>query len=518
MSGSPADVLKAATSLFAFATDNEPEPNLTDSLKAATAVTTLGSDVVQETSSVADALQATTAVVALGSSSTSSIDNWTKNAITKLKNHSDTDKGELQRLNVQLQGYLENVRILEQLNKSLIKEVDKAKESFAPKLFDRGQFDPQLNSLRVKLEEESNECVKYKARIEESENICQHIGQRIKFYNSDVQTNRQKINALENQLADINSQRDYLIRSANLAEESISREQQRITTAEKDLENLINKLKNDRSKNKQIEFEMQTLNDELSFLKAVFQEEISDMRLKVNGGGLTSSDLTNFYKNELVTAIRQIRDDFTAMSDQQLADYKDHKENELKLAVHQNEKERIKEQQLKSQNEANKDLDIQSSNELRTTLEGNKKEMNKLNSDYGNLNMRLSHLEETLRSAKNKHQDSAERRQAEIEKLKEQNGSMENEVDYWDRVTRNKLETEIQTYRSILNSQIRLMQSFDDTIKIIPVKPPQKKPSVAIDVIVKPIAPPEPPKPAPPKPTPPSGPVESIKIIQINSV
>ena len=75
---------------------------------------------------------------------------------------------------------------------------------------------------------------------------------------------------------------------------------------------------------------MQTLNDELAFLKAVFQEEINDMRLKVNGGSLTSSDLTNFYKNELVTAVRQIRQDFTTMCDQQLADYKDHKENELK--------------------------------------------------------------------------------------------------------------------------------------------------------------------------------------------
>ena len=90
MSSSPADVLKAATSLFAFATDNDLElSSLNDSLKAATALTSLGDNT--EITNVADAVQAATAVVTLGSGSNSSItDSWTKNAILSLKNHSDT--------------------------------------------------------------------------------------------------------------------------------------------------------------------------------------------------------------------------------------------------------------------------------------------------------------------------------------------------------------------------------------------------------------------------------------------
>jgi chromosome segregation ATPase len=224
---SPADVLKAATSLFAFATDNDPEDEpskiqVADSLKAATAVMNLSEDVNTNTN-VTDALLAATGVMALGSLDTepagtskavavANNENWTKNAIIKLKTNSDTDKNELQRLNKQLREYLDNVRILEQLNNNLMKEVDKAKLSYAPKLFDRGQFDPELNKLRVHLETESNECVKFKARIEESESLCQHLGQRIKFYQGDIQAHRQKISALENQLNDINGQRDYLIR------------------------------------------------------------------------------------------------------------------------------------------------------------------------------------------------------------------------------------------------------------------------------------------------------------------
>lgn len=58
-----------------------------------------------------------------------------------------------------------------------------------------------------------------------------------------------------------------------------------------------------------------------------------------------------------------------------------------------------------------------------------------------------------------KHKDKLERLQKEIEKLAQENESYANDIEYWDRVTRTKLETEIQTYRSILNCQIKLMQN-----------------------------------------------------------
>lgn len=65
---------------------------------------------------------------------------------------------------------------------------------------------------------------------------------------------------------------------------------------------------------------------------------------------------------------------------------------------------------------------------------------------------------------------------SEIDKLKQLNSSYAGDLDYWDRVTRSKLETEIQTYRSILNYQTKILQSTKDSIKLIPAKPVTKAP------------------------------------------
>jgi hypothetical protein len=71
-----------------------------------------------------------------------------------------------------------------------------------------------------------------------------------------------------------------------------------------------------------------------------------------------------------------------------------------------------------------------------------------------------------------------DRQQFEIDKIKQQNDEMINELEYWGRVTRAKLENEIQTYRSILNCQVKLMQDSASeatitlqTIKTTPTTP-----------------------------------------------
>lgn len=58
-----------------------------------------------------------------------------------------------------------------------------------------------------------------------------------------------------------------------------------------------------------------------------------------------------------------------------------------------------------------------------------------------------------------KNREKLERLQNEIDRLIQENDSYANDIEYWDTVTRTKLESEIQTYRSILNCQIKLMQN-----------------------------------------------------------
>jgi chromosome segregation ATPase len=409
--------------------------------------------------SVTDSLRTSTSLVA-ASSNQSAVETWAKVAINKLKTSNLTEKGELQRLNQDLEKYLGDVKKLEALNRDLIAQVDRAKSAALPKLVDKSSFDLELDKVRVKLEDESIECVKHQARIEENESIIQHLNQRIKFFTNEADVQKQKLQSLLLQLNEFQAQREYLLRNAQMAEDDIKREESKIANAEKELEELRRALKNSRSDNKKIEFEIQTLLDELAFRKALFNEEANDLKMRQSGGGVLSApDLSNFYKNELINAVRQIRQDFHTLSENQIREYKESKEFELAIMREQAEHDKILAEQARSRSEANKDLDVQSSKELRSSLDTSKSEMNQLSAKNNELMVRMHELENRVQELRERNFNELERKQAQIDLLKQQNDSYASELEYFDRVTRTKLESEIQTYRSILNSQLKLMQN-----------------------------------------------------------
>ena len=316
---------------------------LVDSMKAATSLVTMGKDEPEEseagerTGGLFGAMKAATSLVTLSANSVDiPEESWTKQTVARFHTTNITDQQELQRLNLQLKNYLENVRVLESLNKQLLVEVEKARVRSMPQLMDKSKFDDELEAVRHKLEDESTDCVIHQARLEEIESLTAHLGSRIKFYFNEGEIQKQKIISLQNQLNEIKNSREYIIRSAELASENIEREKVRIFQTEKDLEGLRSKLRASRSKNKQVEFEMQTLLDEIEFRKAVFNEECAEIRARqLNGRVLEGADLSNFYRNELVTAVRQIREDFHNLSDHQLAQYKESMEAKLKYQLHQ---------------------------------------------------------------------------------------------------------------------------------------------------------------------------------------
>ena len=417
-------------------------------------------------SNVNAALKASTTLVNAGRDNTV-LSEWTKVAVTKIKSANTNEKSELQRLNSQLQKYLDDVKVLENLNAKLIAEVENAKAKSIPKIMDKSQVDKELEGVRTSLENKSNECVKFEIDLEEKQTEIQHINQRLKFLQNEADVHKNKIFTLQSQLNDIQTQKEHLVRSAHLAEDDIKREQERAFKAEGDLAKLRKSLSDSRSNNKKLEFAMQTILDQLAFIKAVHQEEVNDLRTRVTTGPISNLDLNNFYKTELVNAVRQIREDFHTLSAQQLSDYKEYKEGELAVTMDQIKQDKLMAQQLKSKQDASLDLDSASVKELDASLTQNKAELNQLNARQAELLHKLTSLENRLEENRMRTADILDRKDYEIDQLKQQNGSYLDELDYWGRVTRTKLESEIQTYRSILNCQVKLMQSSTNAATIL---------------------------------------------------
>ena len=446
-----------------------------DSLKAATALMMFGGD--ETNNNANESLRAVTTLVTAmsGTPATSSTDSMSKSlAVVKLKATTETEKNELQRLNNQMKEYLDNVKRLEAMNRAFQGEVEKAKIAFAPKVMDKSSFNSSLGVTRAKLEEESMATVRFKSRIEASEILTNHITDRLKFFQKEAEIASNKLHSLQKYLNEMNNQKELLKRNAKSVEDDINKEHAKILQSEKDLEALLERLKDSRITNKRLEFEMQTLLDEVNFCKNVFNEEVNDMRVRLgNGTAFDGNDLSSFYKNELAIAVRQIREDFQNLNDSQLREYKKLKDDELNssIAAIENDKSHA------TRTSANKDLEVQGVKELSYRLDESKGDLGSLNRKHNELSQKLSALEVQLRDFRNKTAFDLERKQGEIEALKMQNDQYANELHYWDKVTRTKLESEIQTYRSILNSQIKLLESVTNSFQAIKSNEESKKPA-----------------------------------------
>lgn len=405
-------------------------------------------------------LSVATALVSAGNSELDHktlISDWTKAAVLSLKNSSSNDKNELQRLNAELKKYLSDVRVLEELNAALLEQVERERQGSQPQLMDKSSLDEKLQLVRVDLEKESLKAVEREIKIDEAQSLAMDVNERTKFLALEADLARKKIYILETQLSEFQAQKETLLRGAAIAADAIQREEERISKGEIDLERLRKALSSARSANKKIEFEIHTYSDEVEFRKEVHKEECDDLRRRPLQGPLSTVDLNNFYKKELINAVSQIRQDFQNLNENQLNDYKKHKEGELAVAVSVAENEKRIAIQAKAKRDSSRDLDGADSLELSASLKVTRTEIEALNNGHISMMNKLASLESKLYELRLKNGTLMDHQQSEIDDLKAQNDEMLNELDYWGRVTRVKLENEIQTYRSILNCQVKLM-------------------------------------------------------------
>lgn len=277
---------------------------------------------------------------------------------------------------------------------------------------------------------------------------------------------------MQNKLANSSSERDYLKNGTKIALGDIENEREKQFKCEKDLDNLRGNLLNAKSKNKGLAFELENLTDEIVFRKAVFLEESSYLRTKFNGTILNKGEVANFYKKELALAIDHIKRDFEELNRQQLREYQEIKERELAYNVKISQEDDMIKKQKMIRLEQTNEIEKQTAVELHSASVQLKDEHLFLNRQYDDLLKRLSNYEHRLEEMRLNKARILEELSKEIILLREQNKSYLKELDYWSSVTRSKLEAEILTFRSLLNSRSKLMtypetnQSWSNNTKV----------------------------------------------------
>lgn len=386
-------------------------------------------------------------------------ESFMKTNVRKLKTSNETGKIELQGLNEKLSAFIERARFLEGQNQKLIKKVDEVKAKRLPKSDNLGDLVGDLNRARIELEDESKACVLYEVNTEKNKNRKEDYANRMKFYLKEEDAIRQKIASLTNELENINHERDYIKRSSQQVLDNIESEKESMAKADEKLENLREALAEQRYKNKCIEFELQTLEDERQFLRAVNEEELNALK-KFLKATPTNADFHQFYRSELNSAVKDIQVDFKRLLNQQMNELREQKEAELN---YYREQEQRKEEALKTRRAQSleREVDDIQFSKLPDTIEQSRKDLKELKAQYVELTQILANLEDKLKAIKETNAVEIRKRDDIINDLRLDNETFLNDLEYLDRITKTRLESEIQAYKSILNSQYKFLMSDD---------------------------------------------------------
>jgi hypothetical protein len=218
------------------------------------------------------------------------------------------------------------------------------------------------------------------------------------------------------------------------------------------LENLKNEFDNESMARVMIQNELQTLEEQLAFMKAVHEEE----RNELASLGTLPIDVSQFYRTELTRAIADIKNDFEALSQAQrreLEEYYRIKTEEIREQAAE-QKRKIEEARRSGAVEV---MDLSS---LKSLLTENRDNYNHLQKEHSDLANQLRQLEEDFERISGEHNRAQNERDRELAELRAQAEQREQAIAA---VLENNvsLRFEINTYRRLLEVEEGHLQRIE---------------------------------------------------------
>jgi len=324
---------------------------------------------------------------------------------------------------------------------SKIKEMYEVEMHEARKLIDDTTRDRA--AAEVKARDAEKEAGRYRKRYEEILNSRETDRSAIDRLQQQIAENEAQINLFRRRLGDLEDEaRRYKAETQRLASE---------------IARLQNEIQNETFVKSSLDTEKMALEDELAMLKQMHEADLNELRSKTVVD--VNLDPSHFFRNELAQAIRDIRNEFEALNDQQRADLHNRymmSYNELILRHQKPDLDPIQSEQQRVQEE-----------KLRTTLLSTRNEVAHMKARNEELNNRIRELQLHIDQERDEGGRLIQKRAAEIEELRRKLEQLQKE---YEEVTNMKtsLEKEINTYRELLegtNNREGLKQIVDHVVE-----------------------------------------------------
>jgi len=248
--------------------------------------------------------------------------------VTNVKTSRDKEKKDMQDLNERFASYIEKVRFLEAQNRRLGGELDKLKNKWGKETTQiKGLYQAELDEAKRLLEEAHKEKSRLEMRIAALEDQYANLRSKLDEKLDGNRADRDRIEQQNQQLSDIEAELNFLRRRAELlegdrvkAKKNISRLQDALNRARIDIDN-------ETLLQVDAENRRQALEDELEFLKSIFEQELKELSDLAYRD--TTTENREFWKNEMGPALREIQ----LMYDGKLDNLKDEMETMYNLKV-----------------------------------------------------------------------------------------------------------------------------------------------------------------------------------------
>jgi len=363
-------------------------------------------------------------------------------AVAAIKQKRDQEKQVLHQLNDRFAKYIDRVKFLEGQNKKLLSELEELRQRWGEESRQvKDRYEPDLLEARATIDDRTREKAISEIRAKRSEYEASNFKRQYDDAVNLIQADKNKMANLEYLLQENQVELDLLRRQMNDAESDIEKYKKEVQRLNEDLQRLLSDLDQETLKRVKLENEKQTLEEQIPFLNAIHEQEMAELRSLQAGSHI---DPAQFYRHELERAIRDIRSDFEDLSDQQ--------KRELE------EWYRVKTEEITQQVAKRDALDslmntkVESTANLKSTLNDNQREYVDLKQHNADLIMRLSQLEEELDNVRRNNGFTLDQRDRDIADLR---GKLQELMGDYDELMNNKasLEFEINTYRRLLESE-----------------------------------------------------------------
>ena len=361
-------------------------------------------------------------------------------AVVAIAENREKEKRELSQLNDKFASYVERVRFLEVHNKKLQMELEALKNRAGGESGKiREMYEIELREAKHLIDETSKD----KANAELKARTCEEDAERFRKRYADVLNNRNadkaRIDDLNKQIAENEAEINLLKRRLGDLEDEAKRYKLETQRLLGEIQRITAELDTETLQRVQLENEKNGLEEELSFIRQMHAQELEDLRQKAFlDVGLDSSQ---FFKSELANAIREIRNEYEQINNNQRAE------------MEQWYRMKIQEVQNRGRPEAaDTAIAREEARKLRIAVSDQRREIANMKARNAELDARIKEIEELLLTEQKDGKALIDEKDMEISELRRRQAEL---MSDYEELTKMKttLEEEIHTYRRLLEGE-----------------------------------------------------------------